>query len=348
MINVTKPYQPNKQKFLSLINRVYEKGTWTNNGPLVQELEKRLASFLGVENIVLVSSGTMALQFGYKALELTGEVITTPFSFVATRNSLLWEGLTPKFADIDRETYNISPKAIEQVITEKTSAIMPVHVFGNPCEMDEISALAQKWGLKVIYDAAHAFGVKYDGKSVLTYGDVSILSFHATKLFHTLEGGAVITCDAVLAEKVRSLRNFGLAAKQRVIGINGKMNEIEAAVGLCILDDIEVIHAERQEIFNLYARGLKDYVFFQNWNPSATRNYSYAPILLSSEELLVKIIDDLKAEGVSPRRYFFPNLDEGTGLSPSNQSMAAEDVSKRILCLPIYPGLEVSRVKKIN
>ena len=226
MIPVTKPYLPNKAKYQAYVDKIYESGWLTNNGSLVRELEERLTHYLGVKNLILVANGSLALQVAYKALNLSGEVITTPFSFVATTNTLLWEGLTPVFADNNPRTFNIDPQQIEAQITPKTSALLPVHVFGNPCEVEAIQAIADKHQLKVIYDAAHAFGSEYKNQSVLNYGDISTLSFHATKLFHTIEGGAVITNDDELAKKIRLLINFGITGPSSIegLGTNAKMN----------------------------------------------------------------------------------------------------------------------------
>ena len=232
MINVTKTYLPNKEKYKKYIDEIYENGWLTNNGPLVQRLEKRLAQYLGVKNIVLVSNGTIALEIAYKALNLTNEVITTPFSFVATTSSLVMSNLKPVFADIDEKSFNSNPKNIEKFINANTSAILPVHVFGNACKVEEIEQIAKKCNLKVVYDAAHAFDVKYKDRSVLSYGDISTLSFHSTKLFHTIEGGALIINDDELVQKVRYLINFGIKNQEEMpyLGTNAKMNECEAAM----------------------------------------------------------------------------------------------------------------------
>ena len=291
MINVTKSYLPNKDKYKKYIDEIYENGWLTNQGPLVQRLEKRLAQYLGVKNIVLVSNGTIALEIAYRALDLKGEVITTPFSFVATTSSLVTNKLIPIFVDINEKTFNLNPKNIEKKITSRTSAILPVHVFGNACEVEEIKKIANKHNLKVIYDAAHAFDVKYKDKSLLSYGDISTLSFHATKLFHTIEGGALIINDDSLLEKVRYLINFGIKNQEEIphLGTNAKMNEFEAAMGLCILDDIEDIKTNRKKVVENYKIGLESLVTFQEQNNQASENYSYFPILFKNEEELSKV-----------------------------------------------------------
>lgn len=349
MINVTKTYLPNKEKYKKYIDEIYENGWLTNNGPLVQRLEKRLAQYLGVKNIVLVSNGTIALEIAYKALNLTNEVITTPFSFVATTSSLVMSNLKPVFADIDEKSFNINPKNIEKFINANTSAILPVHVFGNACEVEDIEQIAKKHDLKVIYDAAHAFDVKYKGKSVLNYGDISTLSFHSTKLFHTIEGGALIINDDELVQKVRYLINFGIKNQEEIpqLGTNAKMNEFEAAMGLCVLDDIENIKNSRKEVYETYQKELKDLVQFQEQNINASQNYSYFPIVLKSEEQLLKIQKALNDENIFPRRYFYPSLDTLEYIEPKQECKISRDISKRILCLPIYSELEFENQKKI-
>jgi len=254
MINVTKTYLPNKKKFIKYVDEIYKNGWVTNNGPMVTLLEKRLSKYLGVKNIVLVSNGTVALEIAYRALAIEGDVITTPFSFVATTSSLVTNGLNPIFTDIDSQTLNMDPRNIENIITPNTGAIVPVHVFANACEVEKIDALAKKHNLKVVYDAAHAFGVQYKGKSILNYGDVSTLSFHATKLFHSIEGGALIINDDGLVEKARYLINFGIENAESIpeLGTNAKMNEFEAAMGLCMLDEMKFVNKKRKEVFELY------------------------------------------------------------------------------------------------
>ncbi|MCT7522339.1 DegT/DnrJ/EryC1/StrS family aminotransferase [Aliarcobacter cryaerophilus] len=349
MINVTKSYLPNKDKYKKYIDEIYENGWLTNQGPLVQRLEKRLAKYLGVKNIVLVSNGTIALEIAYRALDLKGEVITTPFSFVATTSSLVTNKLIPIFVDINEKTFNLNPKNIEKKITSRTSAILPVHVFGNACEVEEIKKIANKHNLKVIYDAAHAFDVKYKDKSLLSYGDISTLSFHATKLFHTIEGGALIINDDSLLEKVRYLINFGIKNQEEIphLGTNAKMNEFEAAMGLCILDDIEDIKTNRKKVVENYKIGLESLVTFQEQNNQASENYSYFPILFKNEEELSKVQKSLNKENIFPRRYFYPSLDTLEYIEPKQECKISRDISKRILCLPIYAELEKDNQDKI-
>ncbi len=341
MINVTKTYLPNKEKYKQYVDEIYENGWLTNNGPLVQRLEKRLAEYLGVKNIILVSNGTIALEIAYRTLGLTGFVITTPFSFVATTSSLVTNNLLPIFADIDENTLNLNPKNIERLITPNTSAILPVHVFGNACEVEQIEKIANKYNLKVIYDAAHAFDVKYKDKSVLNYGDISTLSFHATKLFHSIEGGALIINDDNLVQKARYLINFGIENPESIphLGTNAKMNEFEAAMGLCVLDDIEEIKEKRKVISQTYKNELKDLITFQEQNQDASENYSYVSIVFKSEEELLRVQKALNEKQIFPRRYFYPSLDTLDYIEPKQECKISRDISKRILCLPIFAEL---------
>jgi dTDP-4-amino-4,6-dideoxygalactose transaminase len=349
LIPVTKAYLPNKEKYQAYVDRIYDSGWLTNSGTLLQELEKRLAEYLGVKHLICVANGSLALQLAYKVLDLKGEVITTPFSFVATTSTLAWEGLKPIFADINPRTYNLDPQNIEKLITKETSAIVPVHVFGNPCEVEKIQEIASKHNLKVVYDAAHAFGVKYKEESVLNYGDISTLSFHATKLFHTIEGGAVVTNNDEIARKVRLLINFGVSDSATIesIGSNAKMNEVEAAMGLCNLDEIENIHTKRSKIWSKYQKELMGLVKFQKWNKFSKNNYAYAPILFDSEEQLIYIEKKLNQNNIFPRRYFYPSLDTLNFLSTNQKCTFSRDISRKILCLPLYAGLDNIEQKNI-
>ena len=349
IINVTKTYLPKKEKYKQYIDEIYANGWLTNNGPLVQRLENRLAEYLGVKNIVLVSNGTVALEIAYRTLGLKGFVITTPFSFVATTSSLVTNQLLQIFADIDQNSFNLYPKNIEKLITPNTSAILPVHVFGNACEVEEIARIAKQHNLKVIYDAAHAFDVKYEDKNILNYGDISTLSFHATKLFHSIEGGALIINDDELVQKARYLINFGIKNAQEIpeLGTNAKMNEFEAAMGLCVLDDIEEIKQKRKDILENYRKELNGLVQFQEQNEHATENYSYCPIVFESEEQLLSVQKALNEQEIMPRRYFYPSLDTLSYIEPKQICEISRDVSTRILCLPIYAELEKEIQTKI-
>lgn len=342
IVPVTQTYLPSKEKYQAYVDQVFESALLTNNGALVRTLEQRLKNYLGVKNIILVANGSMALQVAYKALALTGEVITTPFSFVATASTLQWDNLTPVFADIDPHSFNVNPDLIEQSITKKTSAILPVHVFGNPCDIEAIQAIADKHQLKVIYDAAHAFNCQYKGQSVLNYGDISTLSFHATKLFHTIEGGAIITNDDQLAKKIRLLINFGIAGPQRIesLGTNAKMNELEAAMGLCVLDEIENIQQGRARVWEYYCRHLPAHLIFQKWSRHSSNNHAYAPVLFPAMDNMLRAEALLKENNIYPRRYFSPSLDTLTFINGNQVCLHSRDVASRILCLPMYPTIE--------
>ena len=348
MIPVTKAYLPNKEKYQSYVDRIFDSGWLTNNGSLLQELERRLADYLGVKNIILVANGSFALQLAYKALELKGEVITTPFSFAATTSTLAWEGLTPIFADIDSKSFNIDPAQIEAQITPQTSAIVPVHVFGNPCDVETIKNIADKHDLKVIYDAAHAFGSEYKGQSVLNYGDISTLSFHATKLFHTIEGGAVITNNDEIAKKIRMMINFGISSPTTIasVGTNAKMNEFEAAMGLCVLDEITEARQKREAIWKTYSKELSSFKM-QQWNEHGKNNAAYAPILFESEEQLLKVDAKFRANNILARRYFYPSLDTLEYLGTKQVCKSSRDIASRIMCIPIYPSLDSESIKRI-
>jgi len=347
-IYVTKPYLPDINKYKNYIDLIYSSGQLTNDGNLVQELEKRLEDYLDVKNVVCVSNGTMALQLAYKALELQGEVITSPFSFIATTSSLIWDNLKPAFVDIDKKTLNLDFRKITPLINKNTSAILPVHVFGNPCEVEKIEDIVSQNKIKLIYDASHAFGVKYKGRSVLSYGDISTLSFHATKLFHTIEGGALVCKSDDLAEKIKQMRNFGFnRGNIQGLGINAKMNEFQAAMGICILDDIDLIRKKRQQVWEIYREELQNIIEFQVWNPNSLNNYAYAPIILNSEKDLLSIDRKLQEINIFSRRYFYPSLDSIKFIKGKRNSLNSIDISSRIMCLPLYENLELEDISRI-
>jgi len=343
MINVTKTYLPDIDKYKNYVDQIYENGQLTNGGPLVRRLEKRLEEYLGVANVVLVANGTLALDVAYKVLGLKGDVITTPFSFVATTSSIVSNGLTPLFSDINPHTLNIDPSLVNKNITGQTSAIVPVHVFGNSCEVEDINQIAEQHNLKVVYDAAHAFDIEYKGQSVLNYGDVSTLSFHATKLFHTIEGGALVMKDNELANKVRSFVNFGISdGKVLDLGINAKMNEFEAAMGLCILDDIDLITSQREIIYNNYNQAFDglSLIRIQERNVNSSNNYSYFPVVFSHEKQLLVVQEKLNRMQIFPRRYFNPSLNRLSYIEQSQSCPVSEDISGRVLCLPLSHSIE--------
>lgn len=351
MINVTKTILPQRQQLDKYIDRLFETGWITNNGELVQLLEKRLSDLLGVENLLLVSNGTLALQIMYRALNLKGQVITTPFSFVATTSSLLWEGLKPVFADIDAETFNLSPSCVSEKIGKETSAVLPVHVYGNACDTLVLEEICKRNNIKLIFDAAHAFSVSGKDGSILNSGDASILSFHATKIFHTIEGGAIVFKDKENYEKARLMINFGISGYDKIdsLGINCKMNEFQAAMGLALLDEFEGFQEQRKIIWESYFEGLygNSKIIIQKRNDSFSNNYAYFPIVLESENVLIKLKEELNKNGINPRRYFYPSLNELPYLDSLSSCPISEEISRKVLCLPLYPGLEISIQNKI-
>ena len=331
------------------LNQIWSSGQLTNQGPLSQQFEKKTKEYLGVDDFHFVANGTLALQIALKALDITeGEVITTPFSYVATTSAILWERCQPVFVDIEPETFCIDTNKIEAAITNQTKAIMPVHVFGQPCDVEKIDAIAKKHNLKVIYDAAHAFGVEYKGKSLVSYGDISICSFHATKLFHTIEGGAIIARDKAVSEKVEIMRRFGHTGDEHfMLGINAKASEFQAAMGLCNLKYVDENIQKRKQVVEQYDQLLGNR--FQAINiPDGTKyNYAYYPIILDSEAQLLDVLDRLKQINVFPRRYFYPSLNTLPYVEKGQSCPVSEDIALRILCLPLYPGLEAENINKI-
>lgn len=348
MTYVPKIYLPDKEKFKAYIDGIYENGWLTNNGPLLQKLEKRLEEQFGVKNLLCVSSGTSALQLAYRALEIKGEVITTPFSFVSTTSAIAAEGLTPVFADIDINSYNLDPKNIESVITDKTCAIAPCHVFGNACEIDTIDKIAQKYNLKVIYDASHAFDVQYKDKHILDYGDFAAISFHATKIFHTIEGGALVIKDDNLYKKAKIIRDLGMDGPDSIamLGINVKMNEVEAAMGLCMLDEMDHIIEEREKSHKYYTEQLSKYVQLQKINKDATQSHTYFPIVFRSENEMETVRDVLLKEEIAVRQYFKTSLDMLPYVELRNIMTKSRDLASRILVIPMHSGIE-SKVSQI-
>ena len=351
MILVTQPFLPPEEEYKKYISEIWERNWLTNMGPLANELEEKLKTHLGVEHLLFVTNGTVALQMAIKALELKGEIITTPFSFVATTSSIVWEGCKPVFVDIDKNSLNIDPRKIEAAITERTSAILATHVYGNPCDVEAIEKIAQKHNLKVIYDGAHAFGVQVNGKSIFEYGDISTCSLHATKLYHCIEGGLVIPNHSELNQKLKYIRNFGISGFDRFseLGINGKNSEFHAAMGLVNLNYIEKIHQKREALSESYDENLKDFPHQKPvWHSGATQNYAYYPILLESEEVLLKVKEKLEANQIQTRRYFYPSLATALPYLEPKEMEVTDSVSKRVLCLPFYFDLEEEQVKRIS
>lgn len=356
MIPVTKPYLPSREKLNQYIDGIYERNWLTNNGPLVQQLTERLEKYLGIENLLLVSNGTLALQIAYRALGITNsdqskiaEAITTPFTFIATASSLKWEGIEPIFSDIDAYTWCLDPAKIEDKITSNTKAIVPVHVFGNACDVEAIETIAQKHNLKVIYDAAHAFGVAFKDKSLLSYGDAATLSFHATKLFHSIEGGAIVFKNKADLERAKRIINFGISGPDSIeeVGINAKMNEFQAAMGLCVLDELESNLNSRSKVWNTYAHALSSHYQLQKLHPEIQYNYAYFPIVFVTAEQATQVLNVLKENDVIARRYFFPSLDTIEYFQLRTYQLISKDIASRILCLPIYYNLDKEAQNKI-
>jgi dTDP-4-amino-4,6-dideoxygalactose transaminase len=349
MINVTKTFLPPQEEYQAILQRAWEAGWITNRGVLVRELEQKLKQYLGVSNIIAMTNGTLPLQIAIKGLGLTGEIITTPFSYVATTSSIVWEGCTPVFVDIHPEYLTIDETKIEAAITDRTSAILATHVFGNPCAVTEIETIAQKYNLKVIYDAAHCFGVKYKGKSIFEYGDVSTCSFHATKLFHTGEGGALFTKDDELINTFFYHHNFGHQGPEAYqgLGINAKMSELQAAMGLAVLPYMPKIIDSRKSVVEEYANTLENTTLqLLRLRSGAQWNYSYYPVLFESEVQMLKAKLALEAKNVFPRRYFYPSLNTLPYLKKIESSLSIK-VSERILCLPLDHNLEIELVLEI-
>ncbi|MEZ9627825.1 DegT/DnrJ/EryC1/StrS family aminotransferase [Aliivibrio fischeri] len=348
-IYVTKPSLAPLSEFTQYLEQVWETGVLTHNGPLVQKLESELENKLHTSNLSLVTNGTVAIQMAIKALELKGEIITTPFSWVATVSAIKWEGCTPIFCDIDENTLNIDVSKIEDLITKDTVAIMPVHVFGNPCDVEAIESIAKKHNLKVIYDAAHAVGTNYGEKSVLDYGDISTISLHGTKIFNTAEGGACIANSTELHEKLKRIRFFGHDDHKDVVedGCNGKVTEIHAALGLANLKYYDDVLDDRKKSYELYVNNLKgiESIRFQTIDEGC--NYSYMPIIFESEDAMIKVESALNAVSIYPRRYFSPSLNNLTHIVKYQNMPISESISKRILCLPLYHSLTSSDIDRI-
>ena len=354
---VTRPVLPELEKYVEYLKRIWTTRWLTNDGEFVQQLERRLEEYLKIKDLTLVSNGTLALHVAIKALDLKGEVVTTPFTFPATTNAILWEGLTPVFADIDAETFNINPSDVESKITKKTSAILAVHTYGNPCYVEELQEIANRYNIKLIYDAAHAFGVEYKNQSVIKYGDISTLSFHATKVFNTIEGGAIYAADEKVTEKIRLMRNHGIRSEEKVciVGTNAKMNEFQAIMGLCNLEEIDEKIRLRKNIFNHYKEGLANNGQVKVQKTIASKNnYSYMPVCFENIEKRNQMHFELLRNGVVSRKYFYPLTTEadyfkekGLNLVKEYNLKNASDIANRILCLPLYPDLDIESVEKI-
>lgn len=350
MINVTKTFLPPFDEYVGTLKRAWDLAWVTNNGILVQELEQKLKSYLGTPNLLFTSNGTVVLQMALKAFNVTKEVITTPFSYVATTNAILWEGATPVFVDIDPNTLCIDAQKIEAAITQDTQAILATHVYGIPCDVEKIQTLADRFGLKVIYDAAHAFGCSINGKSLLSFGDISTCSFHATKVFHSVEGGCIVSNSEEMNIQLSLLRSFGHVGDDHFcVGINGKNSEFHAAMGLVNLNYITKIITVRKNLSQVYDTLLASENIIRPAIPAnMDYNYAYYPVIFETEELLYKVVESLKTKGVSPRRYFYPSLNKIPQTKYLNSACpVSESISRRVLSLPLYAGLENKDVEMI-
>ena len=359
-IYVTQPSLPSLDEFTKYLEKIWDTKRVTNRGEFHQQFEKELAEYLGVKYVSLFANGTLALISALQVLRITGEVITTPYSFVATTHALYWNNIKPVFADIDPVSCNLTPLKIEAAITPHTTAIMPVHVYGNPCELEKIHEIAETYGLKIIYDACHAFGVEKDGNSVLNFGDLSVLSFHGTKVFNTMEGGAIISHDEQIKKRIDYLKNFGFADEVTVIqpGINAKMNEMQAALGLLQLKEIGNNISKRKQIALHYRKKLKNIqgIRFLDDTLGVKHNYSYFPVFVNEREYgksRDELYEELRKNNIFSRRYFYPLISSfpiyrDFDSSKTSNLPVAEEISKEIICLPIYPDLDLDDVMRIS
>lgn len=358
-ITVTQPLLPPLEEYLPYLQQIWKNKHITNQGPFHEELEDKLCDYLGVEYISLFANGTIALLVAIKTLELKGEIITTPYSFVASSHVITWNNINPVFIDIESSTCNLNPGLIEEAITESTSAILPVHVYGNPCNIEKIADIAEKNNLKIIYDAAHAFGVKVNGDSIMNSGDLSVLSFHATKVFNTFEGGAIVSQTVEMKKKIDDLKNFGILDEVTVegIGINGKMNEVQAAMGLLQLKYIDSAIEKRNKIAEIYREGLKgvDGIRFLDDMEGVKHNYAYFPIFINEREYGMcrdEVYEKLANKNIYGRRYFYPLISQfstykGLPSAKAENLPVAVKTSGEIICLPIYPDLDNGDVERI-
>ncbi len=359
VITVTSPLLPNLDDFTEYLKQIWDSKWITNNGSFHQQLESALAEYLKVPYVSLFTNGTLPLITALQALRITGEVITTPYSFVATTHSLWWNGIKPVFVDIDLQTGNIDPNKIEAAITPRTTAIMPVHVYGKPCDVEAIQNIADKYGLKVIYDAAHAFGVEVGGQSILNAGDMSTLSFHATKVFNTVEGGAMVMHDEKTKKRIDYLKNFGFANEVEVVGpgINSKMDEVRSAYGLLNLRQVDAAIAARRKVAQAYREGLKDVPGISFWDdmPGVRHNYSYFPIFVDAEQYGMTrdaLYFKMKEQNVWGRRYFYPLISEFStyrGLESANPENLpnAHKMANQVICLPMHHTLRDEEVRRV-
>ena len=348
-IYVTMPTLAPLAEVNELMTGIWDSGVMTHNGPVVQRFEKEVCEYLDVPHMVSCCNGTLALQMAIKALGKRGEIITTPFTFIATISSILWENCTPVFVDIDPETLNIDPKRIEERITCHTIAIMPVNVFGNNCDFEAINEVARAHSLPVIYDACHSFGATYRGESVFKQGDISVTSFHATKMLNTAEGGGIFTLNPDIDEKLRRIRFFGFENHADIVedGFNGKMTEVHAAVGLANLKYMDSALADRKKKYYLYKEMLSQYPTISFQKIDSGCNYSYFPAIFNDEAQVLKVINALSAENIFPRRYFYPSVNTFSNIVPYIPMPVSEDIAKRILCLPLHLEVSIDNIEII-
>lgn len=344
---VTKSFLPPLSEYISYLKKIWKSGVLTNDGPMIKEFEQKFASYSGSKNVMAVGNGTLALQLAIRALDLKGEIITTPFSFVATSSSIIWENCKPVFADIDHETLNINPDEIRKKINKKTAGVLAVHVYGSPCDVDEIGNISKKHNIPVIYDACHTLGVKFKGKSLFRYGDISVTSLHATKIINTAEGGVLFTENNKTAEKIRLLRNFGYRDyKIHTLGINAKMSELNAALGIASFMHINEIYIKRKNAFNYYRMLLKNNgeIRYQKFN--GVQNFAYYPVIFNKEKIKKAVIKELNSHNIFPREYFSPSLEYV--YDKKITCPIAYDISKRILCLPLSSYTKNSEILRIT
>jgi len=349
-INVTKSYLPPIEEYVKKISLIWENHFLTNYGPLNNEFVEKLKSYLKLKNIHYVTNGTISLQLSLEALDIQeGEIITTPFTFIATSSSIMWQRCKPVFVDIETNYFNIDVNKIEEKITENTKAIMAVHCFGFPCDVKKIEEIAKKHNLYVIYDAAHAFGAKLDGKSLLSYGDIASCSLHATKIFHSVEGGLCVVNNERFNNKMEAIKNFGKSEDTySYVGINAKNSEFHAAMGLCVFEHFEEILSTRKHNYEKYTTLLeKTNLYIPKIKDNVEYNYIYYPVVFETEEQLLRIFNSLNEEGIYPRRYFYPSLNELKIFANSDKYVNSEDISKRIACLPLDTYLSDEEIEKI-
>ena len=351
MIPITKPFMPPQEEYAHYLKGIWQRQWITNMGPLSSNLELTIKDYLKVNHLLYVTNGTVALEMAMKGLELQGEVITTAFSFVATTSSIVWAGCEPVFVDIDRDSLNIDPDKIEEAITDRTCAILATHVYGNPCDVEAIDAIAKKHNLKVIYDGAHAFGVKVNGQSIFNYGDVSICSLHATKLYHSIEGGLIMTNDPDFLKKLALMRNFGFHGPEAFaeLGINGKNSEFHAAMGLVNITHLPEIMEKRKTISDRYDRNLQGLRAKRpKWHEQSANNYAYYPLVFEDMQLMLNCMEYLKVNEIFTRRYFYPSLASSLPYMEYKKLEVTEDISSRVLCLPLYCDLTTEEVDLIS